>query len=328
MKTVLTLIALALVNSATVAADDAAVEQQETAVATPEQIDQWIVELGDARFATRRQATEQLVEAGAPVIEPVVEAALSGTAEVAVRCVQILRRLHDSDDAATSEAAQAGLKSLAESENALVNERALAALNETQLQPVPPGPAGAIQIQVQGGVIAAGNLTVRTTVNNGQRTVNVNDNGKEIEIRDQDGKDIEVTVTETVNGQEETSEYSAEDLDDLKQNHPEIAELYEKYTRQNAIQFQVFAAQMQQVPNLPRRAIPVPFGPNQPAQEDQNQQTAEEIASAIERLESVSAALQQLKDSEDADKDALEELVQELNSILEELAATQDHLDD
>lgn len=205
----------------------------------------------------------------------------------------------------------------------------LAALDDASATPVPlGGPQGVIQLQVQGGIIAAGNVNVRTTVTNGQRTVTVNDNGKKIEIRDQDGEDIEVTVTETVNGQEETSEYSADDLDDLKQNHPDIAELYEKYTQQNPIQFQVFAAQMQQIPNLPRRAIPVPFGPNQPAQGDENLQRAEDLSSVIERLESVSAALQELKDSEDADKDVLEELVQELNSALEELAETRDELDD
>ncbi len=323
-----------LLSSFQVVGDDAA--DPVPVAPTADQITQWITELGDERFATRREATDSLVAAGQPAVEPVVTAALQGSAEVAVRCVQILRRLQDSADAAVSEAAIAGLQTLAESDNALVNERALAALDETPLDPNPAAQfaqPGAIQIQIQGGVFAAGNgRMTRTEVNNnGERTITIDDNGKEVEISDRDGEDIKITITETVNGAEETSEYAAEDLDDLKQNHPDIAEMYEKYTQPNA-QIQVFAAQMQQIPNLQRRAFPVPVAPNlpgfAPANNEQNQQMAEDIASAIERLESVSNSLEHLKESEYADKDALEDLVQELNAVLDELAAAKDQLDD
>jgi hypothetical protein len=321
-----------LVASFAVFGDDAA--SPEPTAPTAEQIDQWVSELGDTRFATRRNATDSLVAAGEPAIEPVVNAALEGSAEVAVRCVQILRRLKESADPAVSEAANTGLRTLADSDNPLVNERALAALDETPLDPNPVaqfGQPGAIQIQIQGGVFAAGRTTRTEVNNNGERTITVDDNGKKIEISDHDGEDIEIKITETVNGQEETSEYSAENVEDLKTNHPEIAKLYEQHTQPNA-QFQVFAAQMQQIPNLQRRAFPVPVAPNlpgfAPAEDDVNQQTAEDLASAIERLESISATLEDLKESEDADEAALEELVQELNAVVDELAAAKDQLDD
>ncbi len=322
-----------LLSSFQVVGDDVA--DPAPAAPTAEQITQWIAELGEARFATRRNATDSLVAAGQPAVESVVSAALEGSAEVAVRCVQILRRLQDNTDPVVSDAAISGLRTLAESDNALVNERALAALDESPLDPNPVaqfGQPGAIQIQIQGGVFAAGPGMTRTEVNNnGERTITVDDNGKEVEIIDHDGENIKIAITETVNGEEESSEYTADDLDDLKQNHPDIAELYEKYTQPNA-QFQVFAAQLQQIPNLQRRAFPVPVAPNlpgfAPADNEQNQQMAADIASAIERLESVSTALEQLKDSEDADKEALEDLVQELNSVLDELAEAKDQLDD
>lgn len=324
-----------LVSSMSLVGDDAANPNSPTEP-TVEQINQWVTELGDARFATRRDATDALVNAGQPAIEPVVNAALEGSAEVAVRCVQILRRLKESADPTVNEAATAGLRTLADSDNALVNERALAALDESPLDPNPAaqfGQPGAIQIQIQGGVFAVGQGQVtRTEVNNnGERTITVDDNGTKIVISDHDGEDIEVKVTETVNGMEETSEYAAENLEELKQNNPDIAELYEKHTAANG-QIQVFAAQMQQIPNLRRRMFPVPVAPNlpgfAPAEEDENQQTADDIASAMERLESISNSLEQLKESEDADKEALENLVQELNAVLVELGAAKDQLDD
>ena len=156
----------------------------------------------------------------------------------------------------------------------------------------------------------------------------MNDNGQKIEIRDQDGEDIEVTVTETVNGQDETSEYSADDLDDLKQNHPDIAELYEKYTQQNPIQFQVFAAQCNRFricPDAPSPFRSVPISLPRVTRICREQKTYPQLSNVLSPCPPHSS---ELKDSEDADKDVLEELVQELNSALEELAETRDELDD
>lgn len=333
MKSVMALVVLGLMASSLyVVGNDLAPESATAETATAEQIAQWVSELGDSRFATRRDATDALVTVGQPAVEPVVAAALEGSAEVAVRCVQILRRLKDSTDPAASEAAVAGLRMLAESDNSLVNERALAALDEGSVNPFPQAQLGGIQIQVQGAVFAANNFDVTTTVNNGVRTVEVNDNGKEIDIRDQDGEDIEITITETVNGEETTTEYSAENLDDLKQNHPDIAELYEKYTQQNPFQVQVFGGQLQQMRQiqLPAQAFPAfpaPFGPV-PAENEAHQEVASELGSAVERLAAASARLEELLASDEHDEETLAEVIEELNAIQAELAETQDQLND
>ena len=71
--------------------------------------------------------------------------------------------------------------------------------------------------------------SVQSKTINGQRHIEVKTPERSIDIQDQEGKQIEITVTETAGGQE--TQYTAQDADDLKQKHPEIAELYEKYTK-------------------------------------------------------------------------------------------------
>ena len=174
MKVSSMLVALAMLASsaAILVADDAATDPADAVAVTTEQIDQWIVELGDTRFATRRQATDALVAAGEPAVEPVVAAALSGSAEVAVRCVQILRRLNDGNDEAAIHAAKVGLQTLADSDNSLVNERPWPLSTTHLATPVPlGGPQGVIQTSSAGGHHRGGNMNVRTRVTNGQRTV-------------------------------------------------------------------------------------------------------------------------------------------------------------
>ena len=68
-----------------------------------------------------------------------------------------------------------------------------------------------------------------TTTINGERQIHVRTQDRKIEIKDQDGKEIEIKVTETAGGKETT--YTAKDVDDLKQKHADIVPLYEKYTK-------------------------------------------------------------------------------------------------
>jgi hypothetical protein len=66
------------------------------------------------------------------------------------------------------------------------------------------------------------------SVRNGERTVDVDDNGHRIKIR-QDPAGIEMEVTGIEDGREATETYKAKDAETLKQNNPEAFELYEKY---------------------------------------------------------------------------------------------------
>jgi hypothetical protein len=82
---------------------------------------------------------------------------------------------------------------------------------------------------VPGAVIEARNLQVRVKSANGQRTIEVDEDGQKIEISDKDGKDIVVKETRTVDGKPKTTEATAKDVEELKKNHPEAAKTYEKY---------------------------------------------------------------------------------------------------
>ncbi|REJ79772.1 MAG: hypothetical protein DWQ29_14735, partial [Planctomycetota bacterium] len=114
------------------------------------------------------------------------------------------------------------------------------------------------QIQAQAIVIGGvANRQVKVSIVNGRRTIEVEEDGKKIEIHDKDGKDISLKVTEKEGDKQETREYEAADLDELKEKHPEAAELYEKYTKQPgaAIQIQINGARLN-LKQLQRRALP------------------------------------------------------------------------
>jgi len=83
------------------------------------------------------------------------------------------------------------------------------------------------------GVPAGGAWNIRQQIVNGKRTISVSENGKKIEIEDQNEKNIVVKITETIKGKEQTKTYKAKDLKDLKKKHPKIAKLYEKHALKN-----------------------------------------------------------------------------------------------
>jgi hypothetical protein len=70
--------------------------------------------------------------------------------------------------------------------------------------------------------------SVSVSVGNGRRTVDVNDNGYRIKIR-QDAAGIALDVTGLEDGKEVTESYAAKDADQLKRENPEAFALYDKY---------------------------------------------------------------------------------------------------
>lgn len=93
-------------------------------------------------------------------------------------------------------------------------------INVIQLQ-IPQLPAGG----------AGGNITVTSRTVNGKRQIDINENGKKMQIHDTNGKDIVVKIEETVNGQQKTVEYKAKDFNELKKKHPNAAKVYERYAK-------------------------------------------------------------------------------------------------
>lgn len=104
------------------------------------------------------------------------------------------------------------------------------------LPALPAGPA------VPGAAIEARNLQLKVKSVNGQRTIEVDEDGQKIEITDNDGKDIVVKETRTVDGKLKTTEATAKDVEELKKNHPEAAKTYEKYGTSTNGNIRVFGA--------------------------------------------------------------------------------------
>ena len=103
-----------------------------------------------------------------------------------------------------------------------------------------PNPGAQIQIQAIPGGFRAINGGVRLTptdlgpIQPGPRTIRAELDDRTIEITDDDGRKIRVKITKTIDGKETTEAFSADDLKELKTEHPDVAKLYEKYTGSKA----------------------------------------------------------------------------------------------
>jgi hypothetical protein len=269
---------------------------------SPAEISQWIKDLDSDTFATRQTAADMLVQTGKPTVEPVAEAAVGKSLEVTMQAIGVLRRLMQSADAATHDAAKDALEQLAKSESAA----AVPAKEALKPPPAPaaqpgnirignlngggniqlvPGLRGNIQI-IPGGNIPAGGVQVfRIQANNvnQNRTIDVNENGKRTHITE-DANGIEVKVTESAGGKEKTDTFKAKDADELKKKFPEAHKLYEKYMNGAGIgnlQIQAQAMPIQiGVAGPPQIVLPQGFGP-QPAP---NAEAQKHIAEAQKRL--------------------------------------------
>lgn len=98
------------------------------------------------------------------------------------------------------------------------------------------GGGGAIQIQIGGAAppaipTPAFNLgSAPTTSTPVPRTIRSEQEGRRIEITDQDGAKIRVKITRRVDDKDVSEEFAAEDLKTLSATHLEAARLYEKLT--------------------------------------------------------------------------------------------------
>lgn len=115
------LIALALAFGATAAEEPA--KQP-----TEKQIKNWVAELGANEFLVRKAATEALVDAGAPAIDPLVAALGDASFEVVSRGVHILREFALSGEEPLEKAAEAALEKLTDANNPPLVSRANATL--------------------------------------------------------------------------------------------------------------------------------------------------------------------------------------------------------
>jgi flagellin-like hook-associated protein FlgL len=305
---------------------------------SPAEISQWIKDLDSDTFATRQTAADMLVQTGKPAVEPVAEASVGKSLEVTMQAIGVLRRLMQSTDAATCDAAKAALEQLAKSESAAAVP-AKEALKPPPAASNPPGnfglgningnvrifgggniqigPGGNIQVLPGGNIPAGGVQVFRIQANNVNQTrsVDVNENGKRTHITD-DQNGIEVKVTESVGGKEKTDTFKAKDADELKKKFPEAHKLYEKYMAGGGIGNLPIQAQAMpiQIGVLQPGALPGIAPPPAP-----NAEARKQIAEAQKRLAEATANLRKNAGAPGGDdfKRALDQL-EEARKALEE----------
>jgi hypothetical protein len=180
---------------------------------------------------------------------------------------------------------------------------------------------GAVQLQVQGapfGRIGIGGAP------GGPRKIVGEHNGRKITIRDENGAKIRVTATKTVDGKEETETFEAENLDELKKKHPEIAKVYEKLAGRNVAQPGNGAAGIVIGNGVPIRVqveagaapVPVPALPEAPA----NSPAERELRMVKQLLAQSRKRLEKLAGNPDfADAEVARELAEELEAFEEKL---------
>lgn len=97
--------------------------------ATPDDIREWIGQLGSEQFAQREAASRSLAAAGLPAIEPLAAAIQGEDFEVASRAMEVLRGFLEQEDEATAAAAEKLAESIAEGPESPVASLAIAMLD-------------------------------------------------------------------------------------------------------------------------------------------------------------------------------------------------------
>jgi len=117
------------VAAATAIGQGAAPDETATGKVSAEQIRAWVGDLDSGSFTLRETATQRLIEAGLPAIEPVVNAVTEGELEVVARGVHVLRELALSSELPAQDAALAALEKLAAARTTPAGRRAGKALS-------------------------------------------------------------------------------------------------------------------------------------------------------------------------------------------------------
>jgi hypothetical protein len=207
-----------------------------------------LVEQLDApRFADREAASAKLAALGKTTIPALSKAAASESAEASARAIDLLRKLLDASDPATSDAAKIALEALAKNDRQTLARRAQEVLRTNQEEQrrttLPQAPngffqGGALRIGVPGG---ARTISMRNV--NGVKEINVDETGRKIKIHDDPLKGIRIEVTSKKNGKDVTEKYEAKDAEELKKKHPEGHKIYELYGKNQGglgvVQFQI-----------------------------------------------------------------------------------------
>lgn len=191
----------------------------------PQQINEWVSQLGHERLTERIKAEKQLITAGKEAIPALAKAALAGNRVSIEKSIDVLGKLAQSKDKETREAARITLQMLSESDQPSTAERAKIALNTKEADGIKPFEGW----DQPGNQFAGGgqvNRSVSVSNINGLRTINVKEGPIETTIEELRTGKLRAQIT----GGEKPVELVAKNAEDLKKKLPKAAALYEQYT--------------------------------------------------------------------------------------------------
>ena len=309
-------------------------------------IAQLIKQLDAEEFSERQAASAKLAEAGESAIPALEKAATGDSREAAMRAFEILKGHFDKSATPVKDAAKQALERLSKSDSGAASRRATEAL--TPPNPAnPPGVRGAFAPGVPGGirigrariVIAAGagggGTETKIRIEDGVKTTEVKDKDRKVKIVDDPAKGLQLEVTETKDGKEETKKYEAKNAEELKTKNAEAHKIYEEYSAKGGeIKIGGFGA----IPGIP--GVPLPIAPVRPALPPRiaipevppvpTPPTPIEPAKKIEGLEALEKAIQQAEASlkeaikQSGDSEQLKQAQQRLDEVRKQLEQLRD----
>lgn len=324
IKNILSLAVLFALAGVIFAAEDTAEKPQ---AISAEQIQKWVKQLDADEFKVRQKATTRLKAAGSAAIEAITKAATGESSEATIRAIDILKEHAAEGNEQLKKSAKDALEKIAKSDHPSASRRAQTALKPKEDPPVAEAPArvgggiriggGAIQVQIQGIQVGQNGKRISVKNVNGNKEIDVDEDGKKIKITEgADGK-IKVQITEKVGNMEKVEKYEAKDADELKKNHPDAHKIYEKYSRGGG---GIIIREFRAVPGRGARILPAV-----PRKIDGNKKATEGIDAAIKGLEKAQEDLKQAgKDG--AGANAIEKAVEQLEAAKKQLEQAKEGL--
>jgi len=305
-----------------------------------------IKDLDSDDFQTRQRASRELEKLGSQVIPQVTKALESASTEVKSRCMLLMARFLGSGGEPTRQAAWRALKQLQNSKDPtaarfakdlLARPSPAVAAGRLQILRAQGGRAGRAGGAVQGAARAAngfifahrdGNGSLikgrSSTDNNGVKSINVVENGKTIDVKQNPQGAIKVKVTQSVEGKPQVTHYAADSEDELKKKHPEGHKTYKH------VQSLIEKSRVLQLParqQVIQRARGRGFArPNPATQARSLQQAQQQIDAALKQMRALikqtplpTQEIQKQIEQIDAARNTLEELSKQLVMPTEKL---------
>jgi hypothetical protein len=199
-------------------ADTRSIESHDT---LEQQIRTWIEMLDSPRYRDRATASTNLQNLGAAAIETLERVASEGGSEASERAIEILKRhFHGPDGVLKAKASEALERIAAQTDlsKSKVAEKILTPAQEPQAVPMIP------QLPIF-QMPANQRITVRVTIRDGDKDIQIEENGKSIRVRENQKDGIQVERKDA-NGNIEKKSFK--DETELKEKDPEAHRAYER----------------------------------------------------------------------------------------------------